>query len=201
MSANRVTIGHAVEVERACLKEDRGFDSECWVWPKAKAHGGYGIVRRDGRNLRTHVVTYESVNGAVPDGLELDHLCRVPACCNPDHLEAVSHTENVRRGGAAKITAEIARQIRASTESRASLAVRFGVSKRIIDNVRRGRTWSDPGAPSSPIFEPKGVKLTEVDVLAIRADPRPPSAVAEEYGVSKVTVWNIRTRRTWKEVA
>jgi hypothetical protein len=43
-------------------------------------------------------MAYEMLVGPVPDGLELDHLCRVPACVNPDHLEPVTHIENVRRG-------------------------------------------------------------------------------------------------------
>lgn len=43
---------------------------------------------------------YEHVKGPVPDGLELDHLCRVHNCVNPAHLEAVTHAENVRRGEA-----------------------------------------------------------------------------------------------------
>jgi len=41
---------------------------------------------------------YEYFKGPVPDGLELDHLCRVRSCCNPDHLEPVTHKENIRRG-------------------------------------------------------------------------------------------------------
>lgn len=43
--------------------------------------------------------------GEVPDGLELDHLCRVVSCCNPAHLEATSHKENVRRGDAKFVSA------------------------------------------------------------------------------------------------
>jgi hypothetical protein len=45
---------------------------------------------------------YELVVGPIPDGLEIDHLCRVPSCCNPEHLEAVTHAENMRRGAAAR---------------------------------------------------------------------------------------------------
>lgn len=50
----------------------------------------------------THRITYLFYVGPIPDGLELDHLCRVRACCNPDHLEAVTRLVNVRRGNAVK---------------------------------------------------------------------------------------------------
>jgi hypothetical protein len=76
-------------------------DNGCWLWLGPKGQDGYGRVGSGGRNgspLLVHRVTYEAVCGPVPDGLELDHLCRVRACCNPAHLEAVTRLENVRRG-------------------------------------------------------------------------------------------------------
>lgn len=47
---------------------------------------------------KVHVVVWEHTYGAKPEGMELDHLCRVPACCNIEHLELVTHRENMRRG-------------------------------------------------------------------------------------------------------
>ena len=47
--------------------------------------------------MLAHRFSYERAKGVIPEGLELDHLCRNPACVNPDHLEAVSGHENVRR--------------------------------------------------------------------------------------------------------
>lgn len=74
----------------------------CWIWTAHLNRAGYGQVNRgatEGRAL-VHRVVYEHEVGPIPDGLELDHLCSVPACCNPAHLEAVTHAENVRRGRA-----------------------------------------------------------------------------------------------------
>ncbi len=48
----------------------------------------------------THIVSYTLLVGPIPYGCEIDHLCRVRLCCNPDHLEAVTHRENVKRGAA-----------------------------------------------------------------------------------------------------
>ena len=73
----------------------------CWWWTAAKNNRGYGMF---GVNTTTLVLAhrwaYEAVRGPIPEGLELDHLCRVPLCVNPAHLEAVTHIENVRRGNA-----------------------------------------------------------------------------------------------------
>lgn len=77
-------------------------DNGCWIWQGAKSKKGYGSIgiRIDGRKTTTspHRVTYEALVGSIPDGLHLDHLCRVPSCCNPDHLEPVTPGENIRRG-------------------------------------------------------------------------------------------------------
>lgn len=77
---------------------------DCWEWTAATDPKGYGRFfmgsKRDGSNRMAlaHVVVYELMVGAVPDGLELDHTCRNPSCVRPAHLEPVTHAENVRRG-------------------------------------------------------------------------------------------------------
>jgi HNH endonuclease len=70
----------------------------CWLWTAARTHGGYGqfgLAR--GKAVRAHRLAYELTIGPIPDGLELDHLCRVRNCVNPAHLEPVTHAENMRR--------------------------------------------------------------------------------------------------------
>lgn len=73
-------------------------ETECWIWQPSRNSSGYGQLQHDGKNLAAHRVAYEQFVGLIPDGLELDHLCRVRACCNPIHLEPVTHQENMRRG-------------------------------------------------------------------------------------------------------
>lgn len=69
-------------------------NSGCWLWSGYVNHDGYGRVQINGKQTMVHRATF----GVVPDGTELDHKCRVRSCCNPDHLDPVPHSENVRRG-------------------------------------------------------------------------------------------------------
>jgi len=75
-------------------------ESGCWLWTATRDARGYGKVSREGRMALAHRVSYELHVGPIPDGLTLDHLCRVRHCVNPAHLEPVAHAENVRRGAA-----------------------------------------------------------------------------------------------------
>lgn len=77
-------------------------DGDCWVWTGAKNDQGYGQVVIDGQRAYTHRLVYELLVGPIPDGLEIDHLCRNTSCCRPAHLEPVTHAENIRRGYEAK---------------------------------------------------------------------------------------------------
>lgn len=70
---------------------------DCWEWIGGRAHG-YGMMRFKGQRGLAHRLIYESLVGPIPDGLTLDHLCRVRHCVNPDHLEVVTMGENIRRG-------------------------------------------------------------------------------------------------------
>ena len=78
----------------------------CWNWHGAINAQGYGYVDDGGRIRRAHILYYERERGPVPVGMEIDHLCRNPACVNPAHLEAVTHLTNVRRGLAVKANRE-----------------------------------------------------------------------------------------------
>jgi len=69
----------------------------CWLWAGNMWTGDYGRIGFKGRNRLAHRVVYELIRGPIPEGLELDHLCRVHSCVNPDHLEPVTHHENMKR--------------------------------------------------------------------------------------------------------
>jgi hypothetical protein len=70
----------------------------CWVWTASLTAYGYGQFGFRKRVVRAHRVAYELSIGPIPQGLELDHLCRVHECVNPSHLEPVTHKTNMSRG-------------------------------------------------------------------------------------------------------
>ena len=68
----------------------------CWSWGGRHQNGGYPYVRWNGRWMGLHRVVM-AVRGHDIDGMDVDHLCRNPGCMNPDHLEVVTHAENMDR--------------------------------------------------------------------------------------------------------
>jgi len=100
--------GYFTRIRKPVLERIQKFISPepfsgCWLWTGGVSGGdpGYAYVGSGGHNgtgLRVHIVLWESLNGPVPEGLELDHLCRVRSCVNPTHLEPVTHAVNCQRG-------------------------------------------------------------------------------------------------------
>lgn len=77
--------------------------STCWLWTAATQQKGYGIFGvGTGRTTPAHRYSYELHVGPIPEGMQIDHLCRVRSCVNPAHLEVVTPLQNVRRGWVAR---------------------------------------------------------------------------------------------------
>ena len=87
---------------RALARVDHSDPEACWLYPGYLDRNGYARLRvrtPDGyRMLRVHRMIYEHLVGPIPEGLELHHRCETPACCNPAHLEPVTHRDNLLRG-------------------------------------------------------------------------------------------------------
>lgn len=87
------------DVDEVAALRARCIDSleGCWVWQGPRDQKGYG---RSGRRGRVHRTMYALLRGPIPEGLELDHTCENPPCCNPDHLDAITRLEHVHRTNA-----------------------------------------------------------------------------------------------------
>ncbi len=93
MSKSNLTV-----IQRLLDKIEVNCATHCWNWT-GNNYLGYGRMRvSTTKHSHTHRVSYEYFRGKIPNGLHIDHLCRNPSCCNPDHLEPVPPRENMRRG-------------------------------------------------------------------------------------------------------
>ena len=84
--------------ERFWDKVVKHRSDDCWNWIAAKDQEGYGQFWAGTKPIKAHRFSYEMLNGHIPEGLVIDHLCRNPSCVNPAHLEAVTDRVNLLRG-------------------------------------------------------------------------------------------------------
>lgn len=126
-------------LERMWKKSERR--GTCWIWQGYLTPLGYGQMHFKGRTHLVHRVSYFLKHGPLPMDKELDHTCREHACWNPDHLEVVSHHENMRRSILAKRTH--CPQGHEYTESNIMRHGRYGTGRgcRKCHNKRTGRKW------------------------------------------------------------
>jgi hypothetical protein len=152
----RFVLGHATRAKPEDLtrQEDRGHDTPCWIFQRHIDMGGYGVLQRNGKKIKAHRYFYEQTHGPVPSGLTLDHLCAVPACVNPGHLEPVTMQENIKRRNerigrhpVAKLWPWQVRAIRRAHEeadlTTVQLGRAFGVNASTITQLLRRETWKE----------------------------------------------------------
>lgn len=84
--------------------------SGCWIWQLSLSNKGYAQTKVNGKTKEAHRLFYKKYKGDISSGMELDHLCRRRNCVNPQHLEPVTHTENMKRSP--KVTHLTDRQIK-----------------------------------------------------------------------------------------
>ena len=127
------------------LSKVRKTDS-CWIWSGATSSNGYGVANVGGhihnkRSQPAHRAVYELLVGKIAKGKEIDHLCRVTLCVNPAHLEAVTHTENIRRSRGTKLNMEIANLIKHATGTQKQIALQYGTDQSTVSRIKNNKKW------------------------------------------------------------
>jgi hypothetical protein len=140
----RFVGGHNRRIRERYRVEDRGYKTPCWIWLLSKDENGYGRMHVEGKSPQAHRGYYEDARGPIPDGKQLDHLCRNRDCVNPGHLEPVTNTENSHRGANPKLSMVKAREVRRLASQGATqraIARQFGVSQTTIWLTVNDQRW------------------------------------------------------------
>jgi hypothetical protein len=134
---------HTQRAKTPYVEEHHGYETPCWIWQLHLTKSGYGLLRREGKNRSAPRYYYEASKGPIPEGYEPDHLCRVRACVNPDHLEAVPSHENVRRGNSTVLTVKIVTELRRlkPTHTYAQLEAMTGYKASTVRAAVVGQNW------------------------------------------------------------
>lgn len=126
--------------------EDRGYLTHCWIFQGSISPDGYGYFHRLRKPFWAHRFMYEEVNGKIPEGKQLDHLCKVRSCVNPNHLEVVTIKINVQRGKSAKISMKEACEIRdlflRMSFTQREIAKLYGISQQQVSDIVINKCWS-----------------------------------------------------------
>ncbi len=115
----------------------------CWNWKLSVTHNGYAHIWWEGKMRRASRVYYERAGKSIPRGYQIDHLCKNVLCVNPEHLEAVSPTENVRRSNVTKLRKEDVECIRTlKFYNQQTLAEIFKVNQSTISRIVNNKRWN-----------------------------------------------------------
>lgn len=132
------------------IVKDCGYSSPCWIWQghtikNERTKIKYGLYQLYSRSFLAHRYVYEQYKGPIPKEMHLDHLCKITLCVNPDHLEIVTRTINNRRSENAKITLEIANEIRdrysKGNDTQRWLAKVYNINQSTIQRIINGTLW------------------------------------------------------------
>jgi predicted DNA-binding protein (UPF0251 family) len=162
---------------RFISKVKRTDGDGCWTWTANTRNGRYGAFHMFDRDVMAHRASWLLHRGEIPDGMCVCHKCDNPICVNPGHLFLGTASDNMR---------DMSRKGRG------------GVAK----GARNGKSTKPEKTPRG---ESAGQsKLTNEQVMALRADGRlsglSQRKLAEKYGITQATVWNILNGNTWKHL-
>lgn len=178
--------------------EDRGYETPCHIFQGSINWDGYGSVTVRVGDLKTtrgaHKVAWERENGPVPEGLEIDHLCRVRRCIRPGHMEPVTHAENMYRSMAPALVTfrtNVCRRGHELTPENVYLFPKSGARTCRACKREGSRKANERG------FRGRIAASDKPAILALRAKGMTFNEIGKRYGVNGVTV--LRRVQRWKD--
>jgi len=198
-------------------------ENKCWGWTASLSTHGYGQLHIKGKTYRAHRVSYEIFNGKIPKNTFICHKCNNPICCNPKHLYAGNAFTNTqdkiaagvlysippRRGKdnnktklSEKKVSKIRVQIRKGISQR-ELAEKYKVTQSCINAIKVGKSWKHTIKDENDLLlnNKKGnTKLSEKDVLKIRALTIKNTEIAKQFSISPSTVGKIKKHILWSHI-
>lgn len=182
------------------------LDTECWLWTASDNGNGYPVYYHYKNQGYAHRYSWEQANSQlIPEGLEIDHLCRNTRCIRPDHLEAVTHKiNNLRSTSWAAVNAIKTHCPRGHEYTEENTRIRNGSRYcKVCDREIKLETAREEGVREIGSYRPHNAKLNFEIAEEIRAKyvPRkyPQSKLAKEYGVAQTVISAIIRKKIWKK--
>jgi hypothetical protein len=135
----------------------------CWEWTGSKHPKGYGFFSATGKKIYAHRYIWQVLYGPIPTGFELDHLCNNKSCVRPDHLDCVTHSQNMAR----------------AAENGAWNGTKNGNAKRTESEVLAIKIFAGLGVPIRKLAEYLGIPVRSVYAIVrgecwAHLEPPPP---------------------------
>lgn len=201
-----------------------GGDDTCWDWKLGLDKGGYGHGKFDGKEKAAHRAMYRAYyKCTLHSDQVVRHKCDRRICINPHHLEIGTHADNIRDMWKRGRQQDYKGQLKGSDHHNATIddhtvmmifhtigkcndiARVFGVSCGIVERIKRGVAWSHLTGANRTFGRRSGEsspnrRITSEDAIAIYNSIEKATVVGRRYGVSSVTVANIRNGKAWRSV-